>query len=459
MFSPEVGRPIEKTSKALTLLSSFQTAEYTAFTFSRRLNECDSTQYQIIRADIPIWFIFALGTSNVFKKHADGDNGLVLVDLSGNFFGNDALNIDSHDVSVIDVISPAVTIPISDTVYCYSYHVFDFEKRHIIIEEPIINNPLIHHFVAYTCDFPQNISIGSSTCNILTPPNIQINFTNFCSKAYLVWGKGGSSRVYPYNVGKPIGLGPLKTAYIILEVHYSNPSLLPNQNDSGSGLRLTTTSKLRQHDAQVLMLGTSMGSIMLPPGKSSTSIDSNCPATCTSEWPDSGLTVLTTFTHMHRRGISASTRHIRNGLELEPLMVTRYYDFNYQTNAYLPHNFTKLMPGDRLLTRCEYDTFSDTLPVRGGFSSEEEMCYIFVEYYANDGVSLLYNCGLIGSATSGIYCDYQNNTKFIAANSSELKEFSLFQFPECEALAVRVESAALNSLTGMLFFLGMISLI
>ena len=41
----------------------------------------------------------------------------------------------------------------------------------------------------------------------------------------------------------------------------------------------------------------------------------------------------------------------------------------------------KLLPGDKFITTCEFDTSNDTQPVPGGLPSTSEMCFAWVDYY------------------------------------------------------------------------------
>jgi hypothetical protein len=43
-----------------------------------------------------------------------------------------------------------------------------------------------------------------------------------------------------------------------------------------------------------------------------------CPGTCTAKFTQP-VTMLHTLLHMHQAGVSISTRHIRDGVELQPL--------------------------------------------------------------------------------------------------------------------------------------------
>jgi Copper type II ascorbate-dependent monooxygenase, C-terminal domain len=47
----------------------------------------------------------------------------------------------------------------------------------------------------------------------------------------------------------------------------------------------------------------------------------------------------------------------------------------------LPPGGRQILPGDRLITTCGYDTSADSTTVTGGHATDNEMCFNFVEYY------------------------------------------------------------------------------
>ena len=89
--------------------------------------------------------------------------------------------------------------------------------------------------------------------------------------------------------------------------------------------------------------------------------------------------------------------HIRDGVEMElPLGRQNYYDWWYQGTSGTPNEVgRKLLPGDRLITHCYYDTEnSESWHDRGGTpvsatdtyfpfgeGTDEEMCFNFIAYY------------------------------------------------------------------------------
>jgi hypothetical protein len=108
-------------------------------------------------------------------------------------------------------------------------------------------------------------------------------------------------------------------------VHYNNPNGTVSDAPDTSGVRITYTDVLREHDAGVLTL--TQTDLQLPPQKSSVvARPSLCPGECTTRFSQP-LTMLYSLLHMHNTGASIITRHIRDGMELPPIGYKRVWDF------------------------------------------------------------------------------------------------------------------------------------
>jgi hypothetical protein len=127
------------------------------------------------------------------------------------------------------------------------------------------------------------------------------------------------------NAGVPAGK---YNPYHVLETHYKNPLHLANETDT-SGLRMTYTSRLREHDVGVMILGeVSLGLDVDSKGMMTTP-DFRCPSACTKKFPGPLNLILGNVFHMHELGYNITTRHIRNGKELVPLGKIRNWDYRY----------------------------------------------------------------------------------------------------------------------------------
>lgn len=123
-------------------------------------------------------------------------------------------------------------------------------------------------------------------------------------------------------------------------------------------------------------------SVVLQPGQPAEELLGECPSAClqSPHLPTDGVSVISIGVHQHLLGRKQWVQHIRNGTELPPLVEQDFFNFNYQGGQPAAPN-TTLMPGDRLITHCVWDTTSQTAPVYGGEGTQQEMCYSFALYY------------------------------------------------------------------------------
>ncbi|KAJ3258406.1 DBH-like monooxygenase protein 1 [Boothiomyces macroporosus] len=384
-YATTYGKPALSATQSSKLLSSYQTSTLTAFTFQRSISSCNNQSISLA-LDQPMWFIYAVGTDNTFQKHQPGHNGQGLVDLSQSYFQNYVEPTLDANTTVVPVVAPSINLPGETTAYCYHY--VDMkqlipEKRHIIKEGTAINHPFVHHIVGYFCEAPppEFTTPDKYFCNIYRPNgNDTITYNNTCTLLKLAWAKGGVDRLFPANVGKPIGSDSDYTRHLMIEIHYNNPDQVSGQTDPGSGFNLTVTKNLRPQEVGMITSGVSQDFILLPPNSTS-SVVGECGTKCTNTFPSSGLTVLSSLNHMHKHGKSLTVQHIRGGQELQRLPSITNFDFNFQSYTFVSTNQTQILPGDRIRVNCTYNTAGETGPVVGGFSSSNEMCYSFIEYY------------------------------------------------------------------------------
>jgi hypothetical protein len=121
-------------------------------------------------------------------------------------------------------------------------------------------------------------------------------------------------------------------------------------------------------------------SIFLAPGNKNITVSSECTSTCTARSHFSNLTLISNFFHAHKRANWLLTQHIRDSIQLPDIGKISHYDMSFQ-NIKMLANPIPILPGDRLITTCGYDTSQDSTYTHGGLSSNDEMCFNFVEYY------------------------------------------------------------------------------
>ncbi|XP_031312202.1 DBH-like monooxygenase protein 1 isoform X2 [Camelus dromedarius] len=188
---------------------------------------------------------------------------------------------------------------------------------------------------------------------------------------------------YPPHVGLSLGT-PLDPHYVLLEVHYDNPTYKEGLIDN-SGLRLFHTTDIRKYDAGVIEAGLWVSLFhTIPPGLPEFRSEGHCTLECLEEALEaekpSGIHVFAVLLHAHLAGRGIRLRHFRKGEEMRLLAYDDNFDFNFQEFQYLKEEQT-ILPGDNLITECRYNTKDRARMTWGGLSTRNEMCLSYLLYY------------------------------------------------------------------------------
>ncbi|KAJ3186143.1 hypothetical protein HK101_009709 [Irineochytrium annulatum] len=373
-FSKDFITPVADVSQDIKLLQppNPSSTTNTVYTFARALDTCDPTDRAIIQGTLSN-IVWAHGNSSAsISQHAPTDRGTFRVVLYDDPAQPAAPPLPSDAMSYSMRMNNVTVPPI--TGYLCTHFLFPASDKpyHIVQYEGLTGSKYVHHMLAYGCD------VG------FVPPTMDLfecsSMPDSCNNLLFIWAPGTPPFYFPEDVGARVGQNAYQ--YMALQVHYTNPSSDKNVVDN-SGLTLRYTSQLRPHDMGVLWLGSQQINI---PGNSPnpTVLKPNvCPMGCTSTFT-SNLTLFATFPHMHTLGLNLTTRHIRNGVEMDPITTREYYDFNFQTtNPITSPSARTILPGDTLITTCSYIPTAGvrTSPTHYGLQTTDEMCYSFLFYY------------------------------------------------------------------------------
>ena len=371
--TPQVSQDQEDNMR---LKESHQENGVTSFVFEKRNTAaCIEEQMNVLK-DAWQWFIYAYSDSgNTFAQHAPGHMGKQYIKLG------DGKTVSVNEVRPVadtknlTITQPELTVPADQTTYCYTLHKMPAGKKNYIVgERPAQSSPLLHHLVLYAC-----YNLADEYLEMLDKePNCDWKtFANPCNGFITEWAPGMSGKTYEEGYGKPFGSDYYE--YVMFETHYNNPEGLEGQNDTAN-YGLIYTEKPVDVEIGSLTLGDlQVEGWFLEPGKELVSHSTVCTPECTGNWPKEGITAISVFHHMHFRGRNARVQIIRDGKEIEPLSSLYDFEYGYQFSKNL--NSVQLLPGDKLITTCEYNTMNDTEPVPGGLPSEDEMCFAWVDYY------------------------------------------------------------------------------
>ncbi|XP_052095209.1 DBH-like monooxygenase protein 1 homolog [Mytilus californianus] len=378
----EHSAPVKDRSQDYILLNGEENDFGTVLKFVRKLDTCDENDYKI--SDDTVRIIYAHSEDdpndeNDLRWHGTEGRGVKFMyllnavtkpDLSGNIITRDMTQTNYH-------VPPQVT-----TYRCKAFTLSDLGKKHHMIKfESHIQRgmePFVHHILVYKCPPLTKEWINKDYFCYLNGREVAP-----CGSVFFGWEYGGQDFYFPDNVGMPIG-EPEDDATYIMEVHYNNPEMRSDLVDS-SGMRITFTPDLRKYDAGLLTTGVQIGPThMIPPHETDFVNTGFCQAECLEQglkdMPGQQVKVFAAWQHSHLLAYAMTTKHLRNGKEIEPFADDQAYDFNYQQIRLLRKE-VPLKMGDSLITQCTYDSTSRTNLTLGGEATTDEMCISFIFYY------------------------------------------------------------------------------
>jgi len=439
-WSQVYGPPSVAANQNVEFISATSGNGTTTAIWRRPLNTCDDQ-------DIPVEYhrkqavIWAIGTSWTLQKHMDGNRGSTYITFQPDPnvkpppVANDT---KSFTLKFDNFIVPNKTV----TNYICTHKEFQFPdnstKYHLIHSQAFHTQPTIHHMILYGCTEKPPAFDDAYECFNLEPN---------CNNFLIGWAPGLDVLDMPAEAAFPLGNGGYK--YFSVQAHYNNANLTSGIKDN-SGFNISYTAQLRPYDMGILTLGNE--DLVIPPNKTSyTAPGGQCPSECTKNRMTQPVTMYRNLFHMHGTGRNMSTRHIRDGRELQPLGAVNYFDYKFQTNADLSTGPRLLLPGDELITTCTYDSRSRTNTTRFGPGTIDEMCFNFLLYYP--AMSNFDSCytqdGYATCASGKVLADaYYNLTRAVDAAGSPQGKAILYN----ETIKTLVDNGVLYPLNNTMNF-------
>ncbi|KAJ8339019.1 hypothetical protein SKAU_G00358050 [Synaphobranchus kaupii] len=354
-WSDSTGHVTLDSQQDYQLIEARRTPEGFFLLFKRPFSTCDPRDYVIEEGTVHLVFgeldkpLASLGQLNLSLVHSGMQRVLLLRPDTPSI-------LMPKDVQTHEVLVPSITIPGQETTYwCYIAQLpRDMPKNHIVMYESVItpgNEAIVHHMEVFECA-PQleKVPQYSGPCDSkMKPRNL-----NYCRHVLAAWAMGAEAFYYPPDAGLPIG-GPESSRFLRLEVHYHNPLLISDRQDS-SGIRLYYTPTLRKYDAGIMELGLVYTPVMaIPPREQHFQLTGYCTAKCTqTALPQGGIFIFASQLHTHLAGRGVRTVLVRGGREVEIVQEDKHFSTHYQ----------------------------------GGFGIEEEMCVNYVHYYPRTKLEL-----------------------------------------------------------------------
>eukprot|EP00475_Leptophrys_vorax_P028938 TRINITY_DN4217_c0_g1_i1.p1 TRINITY_DN4217_c0_g1~~TRINITY_DN4217_c0_g1_i1.p1 ORF type:complete len:563 (-),score=103.64 TRINITY_DN4217_c0_g1_i1:56-1744(-) len=353
------------------LSSSVSNDGVTEAIFTRYLDTGDSQDRPInTTVGAATRMVWAVGTSQHLSYHGASTRGPYAIYLFGG-----APDAPNASWSKVDLQMPGYSVPAQETTYaCAGFQLKNdsdyYAKRFEFINSNTVNHSMVHHLLLYSCSSYSNLFAG-----YLNVPGL-CNLDVTCSEVIWGWAPGSENHNMPEDVS--FLLGPRGFQFVVLQIHYTNPTLTTGERDS-SGVRIFYDKVPTKHLAGVLQLGDAL--VMapaLPANIAEVHYEFSCPSVCTAKLPNP-LTLFGSALHMHGHGTMMYTT-LTSASTGSTQMLNRVEFFDYGFQHILPVDAV-VYPGDRVNTHCVYSTagFSDAVPFGSGTSNE--MCISFMYYY------------------------------------------------------------------------------
>jgi dopamine beta-monooxygenase len=247
---------------------------------------------------------------------------------------------------------------------------------HQIKSDPLVDNEdVLHHMFIYSCD-----GITSSDGNKVGQGSYSCSGIEGNCQIVAGWALGQPELCEPPNVGSGVAFGALSgDAVFKVEAHYDNT--YNKVTTDQSGMRLHLTKELRPLEAGQVILGMDYWDrqFELEPARSLVSRSNICPTEATMRLPHP-IYFYIWNPHMHLHGRSLITEHYRCGEKIGEIGNIPNFEFDNQ-QSYVLETPIKVLPGDALVTTCNFDTSSSSEPIIGGEQTTEEMCGNYLSYY------------------------------------------------------------------------------
>ncbi|XP_055619095.1 MOXD1 homolog 2-like [Toxorhynchites rutilus septentrionalis] len=394
------GQPVVDSSQDYVLLLGYENQTHTVLRFKRKLDTCD------VAYDVPI----TNDTMRViFMYHDEEPHGSSytpgsLPDPAEAFkqarslfltqrVNQSPIKLDAR-MKIMELRNQDVELPRADNTlhWCKMFKLSDINRKHHLIRyEPVFDSassvPYLNHIILHECQ-------GSSPeLEIMSRENGRPCYQAdrsilTCNSIVAAWTRGSEGFSFPTEAGYPLDSNQAR--FYLMETHYSSsvefgesqPSPKSKVMVDNSGMKIYYTSALRSHDAGVLSVGMDPNwRHIIPPGQEHVVSEGHCVGECTQRaFPRDGINVFAVMMRTHQIGRQIKLRQIRYREELLPIAHDKNTDYNYQEYRRL-NSAVRVLPGDRLIAECIYDSSGRAAITLGGLTTREETCLVLTLYY------------------------------------------------------------------------------
>ncbi|XP_049295208.1 MOXD1 homolog 2-like [Anopheles funestus] len=388
------GEPLVDSSQDYVLLLGYENQTHTVLRFKRKLDTCD------VAYDVPI----TNDTMRVIymyhnkEPHTAGSlpDPVEAFKQARSLFLTQRINQaplkPDPRLRTMELLNQDVNLPQGDGTlhWCKMFKLNDINRKHHLIRyEPVFDSgtsaSYVYHMILHECQgsSPElEIMSRENGCPCYRADKSILT----CNSIVAAWTRGSEGFSFPSQVGYPLESNQAR--FYLMETHYSlsaNEYTWPPKPKAmvdNSGLRLFYTSTLRGQDAGVLSVGMDPNwRHIIPPGQEHVVSEGHCVGECTQRaFPRDGVHIFAVMMRTHQIGRQIKLRQIRHREELLPIAHDRNTDWNYQEYRRLSAP-VRVLPGDRLIAECIYDSSARAAITLGGLTTREETCLVLALYY------------------------------------------------------------------------------
>lgn len=296
---------------------------------------------------------------------------------------------------------PSAAVAASEAFFCKGFDFGTDSIRHIVEINPSVVSGYVTHMKLFAVPYDTQ-ALGTFACLDALDEAVPV----------YTWSVGQGSFILPSEAGIRVG-SDSTIRYAVLQVRYSNPSLLTNLYDS-SGLVVKMTSTLRAYDVGVLAVGVAANSISLAPMQDQVEIAGQCSSEKTSVLSES-LNVFSIAHETRKYGAVAWLEQWTYSALTQAISFNNVIGQSYAQTAYDPviassTSSAVIAPGDLLIAHCIYDTVSSNHTVTGGSGAFEEHCWSWLWYYPKTDASKCYSSQTVFSPNDGHFRPDRNSS-------------------------------------------------
>ncbi|XP_052776591.1 dopamine beta-hydroxylase-like [Mya arenaria] len=283
--------------------------------------------------------------------------------------------LDQKDIQKMNINFPMTSVPTEETTYHCMLVDFPAGDHHLVATTPSVDNVnIVHHMILWGCTFPEDIDMTEINKRKGMVYRCEMTPDRHCQQLLGTWTYGHQGDCFKGDAGFRIGRKGTRIA--ALQIHYNNPEELTGETDQ-SGMAIYYTTKLRAHDASMFVVGQEY--LDIPPYSRGVTFEHTCPSQCTSEMFKEPIYITRAANHMHYLGVGQSITVYRNGSKVFDLSNDDEYHYDRPT-FYHYNPPIKVMPGDEIVTKCNYTSNRNTSASYGA-GTNDEMCYGFITYF------------------------------------------------------------------------------